>query len=135
MIYTRYADDVILSSKYSFEFAPVLKRIDEIIEEKGYSFKVNRRKTRYGSTAGSNWNLGLMLNKDNDITVGHEYKRHIKNQLFSFYKAPSEYDVHERAKINGKLEWLRSNEPEYFDGMIAWFNKKHSTDILGMLRK
>lgn len=135
MIYTRYADDVILSSKYSFEFKPVLERIDEIIEEKGYSFKVNRRKTRYGSTAGSNWNLGLMLNKDNDITVGHEYKRHIKNQLFSFYKAPSEYDVHERAKINGRLEWLRSNEPEYFEGMIAWFNKKHSTDILGMLRK
>jgi hypothetical protein len=59
---------------------------------------IKAKKTRYGSIAGSNWNLGLMLNKDNNITVGYEKKKTLNAMLNNFLR-----------DFKNNLRWPRDN--------------------------
>ena len=59
--YTRYADDILISKTIEFDWQEVVRQV-QIILPPGLNIKSN--KTRYGSSNGSNWNLGLMYNKD-----------------------------------------------------------------------
>ena len=83
-VYTRYADDFQISSKYSFSFMEIQNVIVSILKEFDAPFTIKSEKTRYGSSAGQNWNLGLMLNKDNKITVGYKKKRQFQAMLSSY---------------------------------------------------
>lgn len=83
-VYTRYADDIILSSKYNFQFQPIVSKIQELLNAYAPGHTINPSKTHYGSRSGRNWNLGLMLNKDNEITLGYKRKRRIKAMLHQF---------------------------------------------------
>lgn len=62
----------------------VEKFIVDVLAEFGAPFTIKTAKTRYGSSAGSNWNLGVMLNKDNNITIGHKKKRQFQAMLSSY---------------------------------------------------
>ena len=128
--YTRYADDILLSSKYQFNYNEVVENVKGILEQNGYeTLKLNAGKTRYGSSSGSNWNLGLMYNKDREITIGHKNKRKLKLQMFLFIKNNSLWSLEEVQILNGNLEWLRSNEPKAYEGLIQWFDNKHRVSI------
>lgn len=83
-IYTRYADDFIISSKYDFDVRSVEELVVSTLNSFGAPFTINASKTRYGSSAGRNWNLGVMLNKDNEITVGHKKKKQFQSMLHNY---------------------------------------------------
>ena len=74
-VYTRYADDIFFSCKYNFRYNEVVKQVNEVCKRFGAPFMLKDSKTRYGNIAGANWILGLMLNKDFKITVGHKRKK------------------------------------------------------------
>lgn len=84
--YTRYADDILISSPYSFKYTDILSVIKEVFESEDAPFTIHPDKTRYGSFNGRNWNLGLMYNNNGDITVGYKRKRRVKSMLFNFFK-------------------------------------------------
>ena len=83
-VYTRYADDFIISSKYDFDIHKVEKLVVDTLKSFGAPFSINASKTRYGSSAGRNWNLGVMLNKDNEITVGYKKKRQFQSMIYNY---------------------------------------------------
>lgn len=70
LVYTRYADDIHISAQEKFPFKDIVKLIEDTLKEFGAPWVIKKEKTHYGNRKGKNWNLGLMLNKDNDITVG-----------------------------------------------------------------
>lgn len=126
LIYTRYADDIIISSKNSFSFKNILNVINKLLKENGYEFKIKNEKTRYGSKNGRNWNLGLMLNKDNQITLGHRYKKSLKvilNQLN--YEALPYQDPH----LMGLFAYLKQIEPNYFTHLDSYCLRKYDKSI------
>lgn len=88
LIYTRYADDFIISGKDPFKWIEVQNLIVNTLAEFDAPFELNRKKSRYGSNTGSgaNWNLGLMLNADNKITVGSKRKKVLKTTLTLYVK-------------------------------------------------
>ena len=110
-VYTRYADDMLISHKEPFKFVTVVEQIEELFGTLEYPFEIKKKKTRYGSIKGSNWNLGLMLNKDNNITVGHQYKKHIKTLL---YKVSKDELPKNDPTILGLLSYLKQVEPGYY---------------------
>ena len=73
-IYTRYADDFIISSRHTFDVKKVEEFLVNTLALFSAPFTINTAKTRYGSSTGRNWNLGVMLNKDNEITIGYKKK-------------------------------------------------------------
>ena len=83
-VYTRYADDIQVSSKRDFDINQIVEYINSVLNEFQAPFRIKPEKTRYGSSAGRNFNLGLMVNKDNNITIGHKRKREFEAMLCSF---------------------------------------------------
>lgn len=88
-VYTRYADDCLISCPGDFSHTKqyiIHHVILGLLFRLGYPYKLNSKKTRYGSIKGANWNLGYMLNADHKITIGHQAKRLFKADMYNFVK-------------------------------------------------
>jgi len=137
LVYTRYADDMDFSSKWSFRFTDVVNDVAKILEEAGAPFTFNREKTHYGSTAGRNWMLGVMLNKDGKITVGHENKKNFKVMLFSFgnsVKDGTPWSVDDTQHLMGLWSYYRSVEGETIDELVKKYDDKFGFSIVGAMK-
>ena len=100
-----------------------------------YTFK--EEKTRYGSRSGSNWNLGVMLNKDNNITVGHKKKKYFRAILTNYIldkQHDKNWSVEDVAKMNGMLSYYKMVEREYFDGLIDSMNSKYNVNLSALIK-
>lgn len=132
IVYTRYADDLLISAVESFDPAKMSAFVEKILNEMQAPFRVNEKKTRYGSRKGSNWNLGVMLNKDNNITVGHMKKKHMKAALCNFYHdfcARKHWSPEDVLTLRGQLSYFKSVEPDYFNYLISHMNAKFGTNL------
>lgn len=118
-IYTRYADDLLISCRQEMKPDKITNIITTCLHNT--PLNINRDKTRYGSSAGRNWNLGLMLNKDNNITVGHMTKQSMRAALNNFLVAWSTnqpWTQEDTQVLVGELGYLKHIEPEYFQHML-----------------
>lgn len=125
IVYTRYADDLLFSCRYQFNWWKLLRDIKKILEP--HKLIVNEDKIRYGSSAGSNWNLGLMLNKDNKITIGHRQKDRMRAALFSFLKDTANgklWTVKDAQVLAGLVSYMQSIEPNYTIELIKRYEEK-----------
>lgn len=136
--YTRYADDMDFSSKYSFRWTDVVSAVDGILKNFGAPFTFNREKTHYGSTAGRNWMLGVMLNKDGDITVGHENKKTLKVSLFSFAnsaKNGTPWSVEDTQHLQGIVAYYTMVEGEKISEIVDKYSDKTGIDIKETMKR
>lgn len=101
--YTRYADDMHISCRVWFNYREVIRKIKEIFDHFHAPYIIKDEKTHYGSSGGRNWILGMMLNGDNEITIGHKRKEQFRATLFNYCadrRAGKCWD-------DGELRWLR----------------------------
>ena len=132
LCYTRYADDILISSQYSFRWSDVQGRIILILEKFGAPFTLHPDKTRYGSSAGRNWNLGVMLNADNRITIGHEKKKVFKAMVFQFMTDDMNgkpWNVEDVQHFLGLVSYYRMVERENIDDILATYSQKFNKDV------
>lgn len=128
-VYTRYADDILISSRTSFNYKEIVKLLEDILKDT--PLKVNDKKTRYGSKNGRNFNLGIMYNKDMELTVGHNRKRKLKAMVHTYVNTPREERVLQDVRVLlGELSYLHNIEPEYYEKILNYFNKKYKYDII-----
>lgn len=132
-VYTRYADDFIISSQYDFDVHEVEKVVVDTLQEFGAPFSINASKTRYGSSAGRNWNLGVMLNKDNEITVGHKKKRQFQSMMYNYItdkRNGVSWPREDIMAMQGLHSYYRMVEPEAIDAIVRHTNEKLGVDVL-----
>lgn len=132
-VYTRYADDFIISSRHDFNFRNVENLMLETFEEFGTPFSLNREKTRYGSSSGRNFNLGLMLNSQNQITIGRAKKRILECILHEYASDVvhgSRWSLEDVQVLAGQLSYYRMVERDAIDNIIAHIGGKHNVDIM-----
>lgn len=137
-VYTRYADDFLVSSTTDFDVHQIEKVIVDTLTEFASPFTLNASKTRYGSSAGRNWNLGVMLNKDNDITVGHKKKRQFQSMLHNYIRDKLNgvsWDIHDVQVMDGYRSYYRMVERDAIDKTIAHINEKMNVNVLDLIRK
>ncbi|ASF38510.1 RNA-directed DNA polymerase [Halobacillus halophilus] len=113
--YTRYADDItVSSSSYINDNVQVI--LEELLEK--YEFRVNHNKTRYMSKKQSQMITGLNVN-DGKVTIGTDIKKQLKKDLYNnLTKGTGDSEV-----ILGKLNFLKSIEPDYFNKLIIKYSK------------
>lgn len=136
-VYTRYADDFHISSVYGFDVKRIEAEINRVLASFNAPYQLNGEKTRYGSRAGQNWNLGVMLNKDNQITVGSKRKRELKAAITSYVKDREHnvfWDLNDLQVLQGNIAYCRMVEPETTDKIIAKLNGKFNADVMGFLK-
>ena len=130
--YTRYADDLLISCPFSFEYQPILNVIEELLEENELGMKINYGKLRYGSHAGRNWNLGLMYNQNQQITIGNKKKRQLHSLVNNFitdYKEGNPWDISSTQELVGKLAYLKNVEPDYYHTILKKYNTKYQANF------
>ena len=132
LTYTRYADDILLSSDLKFKWQEVQNDIIEIVNKFKAPFSLNTAKTRFGSSAGRNWNLGVMLNKDNKITIGYQKKKIFKAMLFQFcndYKNGSPWSIEDVQHLQGLKSYYEMVEGKAITDLVQSYSAKMNVDI------
>jgi RNA-directed DNA polymerase len=129
-VYTRYADDILISKVDGFRFKDITGKIEKYFVKLDYPFELKNEKTRYGNRNGNNWNLGLMLNKDNKITLGHELKHRLKCILFQISQGEL---VSNDPSIIGLFNYLHDIEPEYYEGLNRFCGRKYRREITDLI--
>lgn len=133
LCYTRYADDILISSQLSFCWTDVQNKVVEILNQFSAPFTLNAEKTRYGSSAGRNWNLGVMLNKDNKITIGHEKKKIFKAMIFQFMSDDSRgvaWELEDVQHLLGLVAYYKMVEGEEIDKILDAYSIKFNKNVL-----
>ena len=126
-VYTRYADDIIISAKNNFKYDIIIEAIDNLLEDTPLT--INREKVRYGSSSGRNWNLGIMYNKDNELTIGYREKQKLKVTIYN-YIHDGLWPLEDLRWLLGKLNWLHNVQPEYFEGLMNYYKNKYNVDVI-----
>ena len=136
-VYTRYADDILISSKYDFNYIDVQNYVLGVLEKFNAPFKINEKKTRYGSSSGKNWNLGVLLNKDNNITIGHQNKKTFKAMCCNYIADKNKgikWDTHDVQVFAGLISYYRMIEKDYINYVIDHYNKKFDANVELMIK-
>lgn len=136
-VYTRYADDFLISSKVDFDIKKIEKFVNETLEYFDAPFKLNSEKSRYGSSAGRNWNLGVMLNKDNEITVGHKKKRQLKSMMYNYISDKRKginWDVNDIQIMMGLYSYYRMVEKDTIDAIVNHLSESLGIDIIEAMK-
>ena len=131
-VYTRYADDLLISCKINFNKDSVEKLVINTLAEFNAPFSIKEEKTRYGSSSGSNWNLGLMLNGENQITIGHKRKKEFKAMLNNYMrdrKTTSRWDCNDIQVLSGLMSYYCMVEREYINYLVEKCGEKHGDDV------
>ena len=131
-VYTRYADDLLISCKYDFDRYAVEKFVIDTLAKFNAPFTIKPEKTRYGSSAGSNWNLGLMLNSDNQITIGHKKKKQFKAMVDNYMRGKKSGNLWAKEDIQvlgGLISYYRMVEKDYINYVLQQYSKKHGFDV------
>lgn len=140
-VYTRYADDIEISRKKDFDPHEPIGIVYEVLDMLDAPLVLKQEKIHYGSIAGRNWGLGLMLNKDNKLTIGHEKHKKLKAELFNLLMdAKNNKDnlcnLKDRAgKLQGKLSYFKYIESDYEKYIVEKLEKKVGITLRSILMK
>lgn len=137
-VYTRYADDFLISSKYDFDIRKVEKLVIDTLHSFDAPFTLNTSKTRYGSSAGRNWNLGVMLNKDNEITIGHKKKRQFQSMLYNYVcdkKKNIAWELGDVQVMRGLYSYYCMVEPTAIRGIVDHIDRKMNVNVMRLIKE
>lgn len=129
-VYTRYADDIKISCKYDFDPKEIVQVILDIFKSFNAPLMINHEKTRYGSIAGKNYYLGVILNKDNKISPGWRNNQKFRATLFNFAQNGDKWSKTDIQKMLGIISYYKAIEPEFIRKTIEKYNAKFGMDIL-----
>lgn len=135
-IYTRYADDIQISSKYTFSKDEIESLLRQVLSLFNAPFTLNNEKTRYGSANGHNFNLGIMLNKDNQLTIGYKKKRQFRVALASYVKDKKngvDWELEDIQILNGQRAYYLMVEETPIRALIESLNQKYGVNIPKMI--
>ena len=138
MTYTRYADDILISCPHDFNYKKIEARVVATLKAFNAPFSINGKKTHYGSSSGSNWCLGLMLNGRNQITIGWKNVDRFKAMCHSFIcdaQKGTHWELHDVQVFSGLISYYKMVEKDYIEHIIRRYNEKFNVDLMEMVRK
>lgn len=128
LIYTRYADDILISSRCDWDWRETLTFLKKCLSP----YTLSEDKTRYGNFNGRNWNLGIMYNNQYRLTIGHEKKNIIKVRVHNFLTKPETRTDKEWYSLMGTLSYAKYIEPDYekFDWWMTQLSQFRPTNVI-----
>lgn len=119
IVYTRYSDDLSLSTSNPALRSDVLIRIRRLLVESPYpKLQINEDKTIYASRANKRIVTGLVVTNDGEISIGRAKKRLIRAQIYKY--------------LQGLLD---DDEVKYLKGMVAYVNSVEPSFVIRMKNK
>lgn len=128
IVYTRYADDLFMSTNGPDSLSRLLETIRENLDTRPFpSLTINDRKTVFTSRKRRRVVTGLVLTPDYRLSIGREKKRQIRTMIHLY--GNGNLPTAEISYLRGYLAYVSSVEPEF----IARVRRKYGDDILDRL--
>ncbi len=127
-IYTRYADDIYISST-NFIPIDIVSFIASNLSQNG--FTINSGKTKFYSTKYRRKITGLIITHDGKVSVGLQKRNEIKKMVYDKL-------IHNKGdslKILGYLAFLNDVDPKAYNDIIIKYSQYCSGDIISALNK
>jgi hypothetical protein len=126
LTFTRYADDIIISSATRIRRNAVAT-IRKLLEDLG--LRLNTRKTYFMGGAGRQNVTGVVLNSGR-LSIGRGRTEAIKRMLYQLLK----YDSGDRRVILGHMNFLRDIDPLTFTHVVQKYSAKFRVNVMALLR-
>lgn len=128
LIYTRYADDIYISSE-NYLNNDILNFVKQQLADK--QLYINYKKTRFFSKKYKIKITGLIVGTDKKVYLGTERKKQLKKMLYDKL-------VHRKGDSNHVLGWLaflRNVEPIFYSQLLIKYSKYCKGDIVDLLKE
>lgn len=112
--YTRYADDMIFSSKKYLD-EDIIDTVSKLLLKN--SFFLNKEKTRFMSPKGRRTVTGIVINGQ-DLSIGYKKHNELKSKIYKKLK----YNIGNGQEILGHLFYVKDIEPELFNKLILKYS-------------
>ncbi|WP_392552950.1 retron St85 family RNA-directed DNA polymerase [Orbus wheelerorum] len=119
IIFTRYADDITLSSLTIKKLTIAKKVVEGIIKNEG--FTLNEKKTRFLGLRNRKKITGLIVSGNNEVRLGREKFKILRRTLYLFLK--SEGQTSDINYINGTLSYIYGVDPKTYKMLFEYINK------------
>lgn len=115
IVYTRYADDLVFSSKHPIQIHEIVDIIERFGKLAPYNLTINEDKLSYIQNSNKYFITGVTINQDNKLSIGHATKKELKHQIHQVLikKETNTLTIEEAQTVIGRLAWLQNIEPEY----------------------
>ena len=119
IIFTRYADDITLSSLTIKKLTIAKKVVEAIIKNEG--FTLNEKKTRFLGLRNRRKVTGLIISGNNEVRFGREKFKILRRTLYLFLKSGGQ--VSDINYINGILSYVYGVDPKTYKMLFEYINK------------
>ena len=126
--YSRYADDIYMSSNFYINPAHISFLSAKLKE---FGFNINESKTYFSSPKYRRKVTGLVIGTDSSVTIGSQKRNFIKKLVYDKL-------VHNKGDGNsilGYLAFLKDIEPQTYNNIIAKYSQYCTGDIVDALKK
>lgn len=117
--YSRYADDIYISSRAANVIGAVEVEVRRLVSEKLPLLELNQNKTINTSRKRRIIVTGLNITSDRRISIGRELKRKIKTQVYMW--SVGRLDVLDANRLKGLLSYVKDVEPSFLESLKAKF--------------
>ena len=126
LTYTRYSDDLIISSKYEIK-SFITSKIDGFLKYNyGNSFHLNKYKSRYSHTGNKVKILGMVVLPNGEITIDKKQKKEIEVLLHFYREDKNRFrdiigdDLDKgMARISGILSYIKDVDEAYLHKLMT----------------
>lgn len=130
--YSRYADDIVISGYRKFDPKLCEADIQDVLKMFSAPMKLNVKKTTFGSRAGRNMVVGLLINKDNEVTIGSRKRNIFRAMVHNFlrdYLAGNPWSLEDTQHLVGLHSYYLNVNPADTKGIIQKYNEKFHCDF------
>lgn len=121
LTYTRYADDLIISSNNYLDKEEYIKIISDIIKlDNVHHFTINIEKTKLIKKSKNMDVMGVKIQPDGTLTIGKKLKNEVETKLYLFSKNQDDFvrfskqeKESSKAKLTGQLNYINTIDPDY----------------------
>jgi RNA-directed DNA polymerase len=128
--YTRYADDLFISSDRPNVLHQIEKDVERAISELELpsGLKINSAKTRHSSRRGTRRVTGIILGSDGKPHIGRALKRRIRSLIHKF----DSLDSTTRCRLTGMLAYAIGFDPQFINRLITKYGPSKVRQARGM---
>ncbi|MNO25494.1 reverse transcriptase [compost metagenome] len=123
IMFTRYADDITLSSRNADKLMSSRQSIEKIIVDEGYV--INNEKSRLLRPGTRRSITGLIINDQNEVRVNKDIKNLLRAKMHNLEYGSIENDAKQKlqAHINGWLIFIYGVDKKSYEQLINYRNK------------
>ncbi|HDT2543292.1 TPA: RNA-directed DNA polymerase [Klebsiella aerogenes] len=135
-VYTRYADDILISSDDFLDKGELTKDINEIFKKLQSDYRLNIPKTKVLTKGKPRTIFGVSIFPDGKLSVSRKLKNEIEVKLYLYLKDKKEFLNYSKANtmegaivnLSGILNYVNTVDKTYLDKLKA----KYGASVIGL---